>query len=168
MAGPRLHRHAGGGNGASAPIVAISGLLTSCSILFTSLLGLNASIGSSMHDRKSARRRLIRVGNDPRAWPYNMHTSWRGAFGGQKVSVLTRRKQSRTTAFTEQTRIAALRAGRDCFLLREFRGPRLLPPCWNPCFPESTQDPDGRQCPWRPCARPIRGRGQKRNRGMPN
>ena len=77
-------------------------------------------------------------------------------------------KQARTTEFTEQTKIAALRAERHCFLLRELRGPRLFLRVGILAFLDMTQDPDGCQCPWRPRARATGSRGRKRNRGMPN
>src|SRR5258707_183723 len=43
----------------------------------------------------------------------------------------------RTTEFTEQKTMTLRAKRRDSCLLRELRGPRLFPPCWNPCFLES-------------------------------
>jgi cytochrome c-type biogenesis protein CcmH/NrfG len=72
--------------------------------------GLDPSIGSRTHDRKMARRRPIRAESDPRVEPFNMHTSSRGAFEGQKVKGFNTEKQARITESTEQKRIWALRA----------------------------------------------------------
>jgi GxxExxY protein len=64
------------------------------------MLGLDPSIGISAHDRKMARRRLIRAENDPRVEPEDD--------GGERRSAIMRTAEVYENALTIEMRAAGL------------------------------------------------------------